>query len=224
MTAVLASARCPAFDSYEFLTFRLINTHDHVWNEVVFRRMGLLVPLEILNTFPKEKIFVDLSFLGMCSKRCWSSSQLKCMQLDSSGVSRRLRLPWIHICYRTTFIVGLWQYLLGRNLNVRFLIRLSSNMSLMHGPWHFLLANGQGVADKFCIKPEELMCITRAGTTQNFSIYDFAVAVQHGPRHAQSFGQHHPGFGLSPNTQFHRPPMFPHQNSLPTIMYLLTSL
>lgn len=106
MTAVLASARCPAFDSYEFLTFRLINTHDHVWNEVVFRRMGLPVPLEILNTFPKEKIFVDLSFLGMCSKRCWPSSQLKCMQLDSSGVSRRLRLPWIHICYRTTFIGG----------------------------------------------------------------------------------------------------------------------
>jgi hypothetical protein len=60
--------------------------------------------------------------------------------------------------------------------------------------------------------------VTRAGTTQNFYIYDFASAVQSNLRHG--LGQHRPGFGLNTRPQASA---FSHQSSLPTIIYLLTS-
>ena len=86
--------------------------------------------------------------------------------------------------------------------------------------WCFSLVNGQELADRFHMREELMLSIslgpdTRAGTGQDLFLHP-------GSLFAQPFGQQHPSFGQSSLiTRLH--PQFPHQNSVPMIMYLLTS-
>ncbi|KAG1728218.1 hypothetical protein EDB19DRAFT_1747770 [Suillus lakei] len=103
-------------------------------------------------------------------------------------------------------------------------------LSCVKDAWQYLLKNGKGHAVDGSVRPEDLILVTHVGTHQDFYVRDFRpksfMPQTANPRFAANQFHHQQRHG------FHQPPGFGFQNhgipfnqpTLPTIVYLLTSL
>ncbi|RDB19620.1 hypothetical protein Hypma_013247 [Hypsizygus marmoreus] len=206
-------------------------THNHVWHE----NGGIPAHKFIVGDFgyiPEGKDFTDFVILGNVfednfakfevesnvygEQWCWKDIPLRRQPIDPFS------LPGDANC---------WPIAVPPNAQIDCLVIQSSFISHIGGAWRFLLLDGKDLAMKYGIKPEEIMMITRAGTNQDFYIRDFSTPGHAHLQHHQQlghqrFGHTRPAFN-SPHTAHHHQwqsrGFAPHQNTLPSIMYLLTS-
>ncbi|KAF8064152.1 hypothetical protein FPV67DRAFT_1698491 [Lyophyllum atratum] len=214
-------------------------THDHTWRE----NGGIPSHRFTVGDFgyiPEGSDFKDFVILGNVLK-----DGLQNLEVQSH--TRGVQWSWKDFPVRRVGMepfplpgdVTCWTMAVPPNGEIDCQISHWTTVARVADAWRFLLLYGKDLAAEHNIKPEEVMLITTAGTDQDFKINDFATQphfgmpafnkplMHQGFGNSSAFGQHRPGFGQNrpgPNSSQMHHTMLPHQNNLPTIMYLLTSL
>ncbi|KAG5641669.1 hypothetical protein DXG03_004518 [Asterophora parasitica] len=207
------------------------STHDHAWHE------NASVPshkfsVGDLGFMPAgAKTFAEFITLGNVLAEGLTSN------LDIEHHERGDQWCWNHFPVRRVEMAPYplpggatcWTVAVPPNAQIDCMVVHSTAVTRVANAWRFLLLQGKDLAAKHNVKPEDLMLITRAGTSQDFYIKDFRAPALPPVFHQQigghqPFGQGHtrPGFH-SHVANRHPMHILPQQPTLPAVMYLMTS-
>ncbi|KAF9456391.1 hypothetical protein BDZ94DRAFT_1229713 [Collybia nuda] len=201
-------------------------THEHAWNEnscVQAHKFSVgdfgYVPkgkdfdefIVLGNVFKDELAFFPTESRASGSQWCWKDLPIKRTEITPVSLPGNVKCWAITVPHGAQMDCQIIQY---------------NTISNVSDAWQFFLHNCRFLADEFNIKPEDLMFITRAGTDQHDYIRDFRSGLQHpGFRHPihEPFVHNQQRFSHQTTDVHHFSGRFEQHNSVPTVLYLMTS-